>query len=67
MSQSIESADPPPPDSPRDRPGLFAELFRLLMENKVWWLVPLIVGLIAVVWLLVSGGPGRPEYIYPLF
>lgn len=66
MSNSIDPAQQLPHDSPQQRPGPFAEFFRLLMRNKAWWLPPLIIGLIVAAWLIFLGGPGRPEHVYPL-
>ena len=47
-------------------PGLAREFFQFIVENKKWWLIPIIavLALIAVM-IFVSGTAG--PFIYPLF
>ena len=48
-------------------PGLVAEFAEFLVENKAWWLLPILIALTligAAVWL--SGSAVAP-FIYPLF
>jgi hypothetical protein len=47
-------------------PGLVREFFQFAVENKKWWLIPIIavLALIAVM-IFVSGTAG--PFIYPLF
>ena len=48
-------------------PGLLRELWRLLMSNKKWWLVPLLIVFLLVGLLVVLGGSGAAPFIYTLF
>jgi len=51
-----------------DRMGILGELFRFLWARKLWWLVPMIIVLIAVVLLLVfAQGSAVAPFIYTLF
>jgi hypothetical protein len=48
-------------------PGIVREFLQFLMENKKWWLIPILVavGLISLlVWL--GSGPAA-VFIYPIF
>jgi hypothetical protein len=47
--------------------GLVREFLQFLVENKAWWLVPIVLSLIllgAAAWL---SGSGLSPFIYPLF
>jgi hypothetical protein len=48
-------------------PGLLRELWRFLMSNKKWWLIPMLVVFLLVGLLLVLGGSGAAPFIYTLF
>ena len=49
------------------RPGLFAELSAFLLENKKWWLLPIILVLLGVMGLVLLGGTAVAPFIYTLF
>jgi hypothetical protein len=48
-------------------PGLLAEFLQFIVENKKWWLIPILLsfGLIGVLALLSS--TGAAPFIYTLF
>jgi hypothetical protein len=48
-------------------PGLLSELWQMLKENKKFWLVPLIVGLLIFGLLILLGGTAAAPFIYTLF
>ncbi len=50
-----------------DRTGLVAEFWDFLKHNKKWWLLPIIVVLMAVGVLVVLGSTGAAPFIYTLF
>jgi hypothetical protein len=52
----------------KTRFGILAELFAFLWAAKMWWLIPMIIALIAFALLIVVGssGGGGP-LIYTLF
>lgn len=51
-----------------DRLGILGELFRFLWARKLWWLIPMIIVLVAVVLLLVfAQGSAVAPFIYTLF
>lgn len=47
--------------------GVLSELVRMLATNKKWWLVPILVVLVAVGALILAGGTGAAPFIYTLF
>jgi hypothetical protein len=72
------STDQPPPESTNASadfarqaeeasPGIVREFLQFLVENKKWWLIPILVavGLIAAL-VMLSASPLAP-LIYPLF
>ncbi|MEO6742593.1 MAG: DUF5989 family protein [Chthoniobacteraceae bacterium] len=50
-------------------PGLWRELWSLLRENKKWWLLPIIIALLAVGMLiaLAAAVPAAAPFIYSFF
>lgn len=48
-------------------PGIAAEFWDYLKNNKKWWLTPIIVVLILLGILVVLGGTGAAPFIYTLF
>ncbi|MBL8849537.1 MAG: hypothetical protein JNG89_07630 [Planctomycetaceae bacterium] len=50
-------------DSPQ--PGLTAEFWQFLKTNKKWWLLPLLLALLALGALAVLGGTTLSPFIYP--
>lgn len=68
------TADEPPP--PADRlaaaanrppPGLVREFLAFVIENKKWWLIPILCSLLAVAVLILLAGSPLAPFIYPLF
>ena len=67
----------PPPESPESSElerhaqqaprSLPVEFFAFLMDNKKWWLAPLILTLLLIGALVVLGGSGAAPFIYTLF
>jgi len=49
------------------RLGLFAEFFLFLRENKKWWILPILVALVALGLIAVFGSSGGAPFIYTLF
>lgn len=72
-----ESAPPPPAENSaqddfsqqagESQPGLFAEFLDFLVNNKAWWLTPIIVVLSLVGSLLVFASGVAAPFIYALF
>jgi hypothetical protein len=48
------------------QPGLLAEFWSFLRENKKWWLLPLLLALLLLGILVVLSGSGLTPFIYPL-
>ena len=68
---SAENTPPPASDFERaaqeDRRGLLGEFWDFLMDNKKWWLLPILVVLLGLGTLvLLSSSAGAP-FIYTLF
>lgn len=49
------------------RSGLFAELLDFLLNNKKWWLTPIILALLLVGALIFLSGTAVAPFIYTLF
>ena len=47
--------------------GLVAEFWEFLMQNKKFWMIPIILVLVALGGLLIAGGSGLAPLIYALF
>ena len=47
--------------------GLVAELWGFLKENRKWWLLPILVLLLALGLLTLLAGTGAAPFIYTLF
>jgi len=76
MPAPQSSDDNPPETSPNEadeldqlaqeqQPGLIRELIGLALENKKWWLLPIIAVLLLVSLLIIITGTIGP-FIYPL-
>jgi len=48
-------------------PGLVQQGVAFLLENKKWWLAPILVVLLLVGVLVVLGGTAAAPFIYTLF
>ncbi|MDA0813346.1 MAG: DUF5989 family protein [Verrucomicrobia bacterium] len=44
-----------------------AEFWEFLLQNKKFWMIPIIVVLLALGGLLIAGGSGFAPFIYALF
>ncbi len=49
------------------RQSFLSEFAQFLMENKKWWMVPILAVLLLVGVLLIAGGSGVAPFIYTLF
>jgi hypothetical protein len=49
------------------RPAVAAELLRFLMENKKWWLLPIVLMLLLFGALAMFATTGAAPFIYTLF
>lgn len=47
--------------------GTVGELIQFLLENKSWWLAPIVIMLLLVGVLVVLGSSVAAPFIYPLF
>lgn len=47
--------------------GILAETWLMLRDNKKYWLIPLIAGLLLFGLLVVLGGSAAAPFIYTLF
>ena len=50
-----------------DRQSFLKEFGHFLMENKKWWMIPILTVLLLVGVLLIVGGSGVAPFIYTLF
>lgn len=49
------------------RQSFVSEFTHFLMENKKWWMIPIITVLLLIGVLLIAGGSGVAPFIYTLF
>jgi len=42
-------------------------MFQFLLHNKKWWLVPIVVVLLALGFLIILSSTGLAPYIYVIF
>lgn len=49
------------------QPGLLAEYWDFLKNNKKWWLTPIILALLLLGVLVILGGSSAAPFIYTLF
>jgi len=50
-----------------ERVGLAREFTDFLMENKKWWLAPIIISILLLGGLVLLGGSAAAPFIYTLF
>ena len=53
--------------SARKETNLVGELWAMLRQNKKYWLIPMIVGLLTLGLLTLLGGTAAAPFIYTLF
>ena len=51
----------------RKQRGLLGEFTAFLLDNKKFWLIPLMIALLAISALLFLGGTAAAPFIYTLF
>lgn len=49
------------------QPGIIAEFFAMMKENKKYWLVPIVLVLLGFGLLILMGGTAAAPFIYTLF
>ncbi len=54
-------------EDPQDDPGLLGELWLFVREQKAYWIVPLLLVLLALVGLITLGSTAAAPFIYTLF
>jgi len=47
--------------------GIVSDFWYFLRHNKKWWMIPIIVALLACGVVVVLGGTGAAPFIYTLF
>jgi hypothetical protein len=66
-----EMDDTPPEisefEQAKSEKGLVAEFWEFLNQNKKFWMIPIILVLIALGGLLITGGSSFAPFIYALF
>ncbi|MHC4975439.1 MAG: DUF5989 family protein [Planctomycetota bacterium] len=61
------ATSPPTLDGEGENVGLLRELVELILHNKKWWLVPVILVLLVIGLLVAVGSSALAPYLYPLF
>ena len=49
------------------RKSIFSEFVAFLKANKKWWLIPLVIAMLALLGLVFLGGTAAAPFIYTLF
>lgn len=70
--ESSEPVEPPRRESFEDQaqqrqPSLFREFLEFLIHEKKWWLIPIVIVLLALGLLVVLGSTGAAPFIYTVF
>ncbi|MCU0958910.1 MAG: DUF5989 family protein [Pirellulaceae bacterium] len=70
--ESSNSGEPPRRESlaeqaQQHQPGLLRELLEFLIHEKKWWLIPIVIVLLALGLLVVLGSTGAAPFIYTVF
>ena len=47
--------------------GLLRELWGFLRDNKKWWLLPILIVLLALGLIVLLSGTGLAPFLYPFF
>ena len=55
------------PDEFRKNAGFFRELLEFIRHNKKWYLIPIVVSILALGVLIALGSTGAAPFIYTLF
>ncbi|MFO1458481.1 MAG: DUF5989 family protein [Verrucomicrobiota bacterium] len=67
MSKPDESVSEFESSAKEKRPGILRELVEFLGQNKKYWMIPLVVLLLAIALLVILGGSAAAPFIYTLF
>jgi hypothetical protein len=51
----------------QQNPGFVADLVQFLVQNRKWWLVPIVLVFALLGGLLILGGTSAAPFIYSLF
>ena len=54
-------------DEFRKNPGFIRELLQFIRHNKKWYLIPIVVSILALGVLIALGSTGAAPFIYTLF
>lgn len=49
------------------RPGMAREFFRFLMDNKKWWLIPIILVFLLLMAVVFLSATGVAPFMYTVF
>jgi len=55
------------PDEFRKNPGFLRELVQFIRHNRKWYLIPIVVSILALGILIALGSTGAAPFIYTLF
>lgn len=53
--------------SQEEQPGLIAEFWMFIKENKIWWMLPIVIVLGLLLVLAYTLNTGAAPFIYTLF
>jgi hypothetical protein len=66
-SSAREGSNMNPVPEFEQNPGFVADLTQFLVQNRKWWLIPIILVFAVVGLLLILGGTSAAPFIYSLF
>jgi Family of unknown function (DUF5989) len=55
------------PNEFRKNPGFLRELLQFIRHNKKWYLIPIVIAILALGVLIALGSTGAAPFIYTLF
>ena len=53
--------------NPKSNRGLLSELLNMLLENKKYWMIPIVLVLLVMGLLVILSGSSAAPFIYTLF
>jgi hypothetical protein len=63
----IDGTDEFTREAAKPRSSLVAEFWSFLKHNKKWWLLPILLAVVAIGVLIAVSSIGAAPFIYPLF
>jgi hypothetical protein len=67
MNENPREAEEELPELQSGNTSFFREVLDFMLQNKKWWLIPIVVVLVIFTGLLLLGATGAAPFVYTLF